>query len=274
MCQPLPEFRKHGFDNKFLPLTLDVLHTPAPSVLSIVNFIEQWSPHPIHSMKILDFGCGRGELVAELRRRGGRAFGVEQDPRFVASGELLAHSYKDEFPILSVVDRRGTSAFPDQYFDLVLSDQVFEHVANLDGVVGEISRVLRRGGVTCHHFPGRFRVSEPHFFLPIVHWLPKNRLRREAIKWMLAVGLSKQFFPEFGLDDRADIIFTYSVQETYYRSIREIEIVFSRNGLRPTFGSGMKAYVKSRIGSIPATLPLIPALVAATRMVLFSANKI
>lgn len=274
MDSQLPEFRKHGFDKKFVPLPTDVLVAPVPSVLRITKFIDDWAAMPISSMKILDLGCGRGELVAELRRRGARAFGIEQDVRFVESGALLARSYKDEFPILSVVDSAGTSVFPKDFFDLVVSDQVFEHVANLDRVVQEIARVLKPGGSTCHQFPARFRFTEPHYLLPIVHWLPKSRLRYTVIKAMLGVGFSRQFFPDFALDDRASIIFKYSVEETYYRPIREIEETFRRHGLQPTFNIGMKAYVQSRISRTASALPMASALIAMTRMVLFTATKI
>jgi len=51
-------------------------------------------------------------------------------------------------------------------FDVVISDQVFEHVFDYDLVLGEMRRVLRRGGVGLHIFPSRWRVIEAHVLVP------------------------------------------------------------------------------------------------------------
>jgi len=39
-------------------------------------------------------------------------------------------------------------SFPDNVFDIVLSNNVFEHIANVPKAVSEVARVLKRGGIT------------------------------------------------------------------------------------------------------------------------------
>lgn len=267
----LPEFRMHGFDRKFDSLPESVLAHPYPSAVRIVDLLKALVGDDLSSFTVLDVGCGRGELVAELRRLGARAFGIEIDPRFVDSGKLLEQHYSDSFPILSVIGSEGKSLFPDGFFDLVVSDQVLEHVANLRSVATEIGRVLRPGGLTCHQFPARFRIVEPHYRLAFTHWLPKGNIRREAIRLMLMAGFAKQFFPELDLADRIEIIFRYSVDETFYRPPREIDAAFRRAGMAPTT-EGIAAYARRRAGRLGG-LPRVANLIAGVRMMTFTARK-
>lgn len=131
-----------------------------------------------------------------MRKRGAQAYGIEIDGRFIECGKVLEALHQDEFPILSTVDATGKSIFPDRYFDIVLSDQVLEHVADLSSVTREIARVLRPNGITCHQFPAKFRITEPHYKLPFARWIPKGPVRRSVIELMLKSGLSEQFFPD------------------------------------------------------------------------------
>jgi 2-polyprenyl-3-methyl-5-hydroxy-6-metoxy-1,4-benzoquinol methylase len=144
----LPAFREHGYDNKFIPLRAEDFATPPQHVMQYVNFLKDWVAPSIADLTILDFGCGRGELVGWLRKHKARAFGVDIDNRFTKSGIILDSIYKDDLPILSTLKNNKDSIFPDDFFDIVISDQVLEHVANLADVTGEIHRVLRSGGVT------------------------------------------------------------------------------------------------------------------------------
>lgn len=269
----LPEFRKHGFDRKFLPLEEADFKPPPRHINQLLDFLSVLGGGSLSEMKILDLGCGRGELVGALRERGARAYGIEIDPRFVRSGAVLETLYTSDYPLLTTVDQCGKSIFPDGYFDIVVSDQVLEHVADLGSVTREISRVLKPKGFTCHQFPARLRIVEPHYRLPFVHWLPKNRLRRVAIKSLLSFGMSNEFFPQYGIDDRTSIIFKYSVEETFYRKLHEIESAFASEGLKSEFRRLMHAYVESRLRRrVPYFLP-VPELVSTFRMVMFCAQK-
>jgi 2-polyprenyl-6-hydroxyphenyl methylase/3-demethylubiquinone-9 3-methyltransferase len=145
MGTELPEFRLHGFDDKFKPLTEANLQASAHNE-QYIRFLTLWLGKPLKGLRVLDLGCGRGELTGALRARGARAFGIEVDERFVESGKILDVLFQDELPVLSTVDREGRSIFPSEFFDLVISDQVLEHVADLEAVTAEVARVLKPGG--------------------------------------------------------------------------------------------------------------------------------
>lgn len=111
---------------------------------------------------VLDLGCGMGETVRIYRERGFAAYGC--DFRF------------DEGPATATLAAAGAlRTIPDPYrlpfddaaFDLVISDQVLEHVHDYPATLAEIHRVLRPGGVSLHIFPSRYRLVEPHVLAPL-----------------------------------------------------------------------------------------------------------
>jgi 2-polyprenyl-3-methyl-5-hydroxy-6-metoxy-1,4-benzoquinol methylase len=95
----------------------------------------------VASGKVLDFGCGNGDLLRFLRGRGAAATGLELDePRIrnVLDPDLAAHValYPGGVPL----------PFADGSFDWVVSTEVIEHVPGIAGYVEEFARMLRPGG--------------------------------------------------------------------------------------------------------------------------------
>ena len=89
---------------------------------------------------VLEIGSGTGGLLHTLRNRGVRAQGVELREAFIAQ----ARAWYGNLPITPV---SGLALpFPDASFDVVMSFDVFEHIADSDGHLREVRRVLRPGG--------------------------------------------------------------------------------------------------------------------------------
>lgn len=93
------------------------------------------------SGKVLDFGCGNGDLLRFLRGRGAAATGLELDePRIrnALDPELAAYVllYPGGVPL----------PFADASFDWLVSTEVIEHVPGIADYVAEFARVLRPGG--------------------------------------------------------------------------------------------------------------------------------
>lgn len=126
--------------------------------------------------RVLDYGCGQGELVAELRRRGVDRYGTEvfyeggsyESPDLAALVDdgVIKHFRKHE-PV----------PFGDGTFDLIVSNQVLEHVSDLRVVVAELDRLLADGGWMYHHFPSREVIREGHIGIPLAHRLAPRRAR-------------------------------------------------------------------------------------------------
>jgi SAM-dependent methyltransferase len=116
--------------------------------------------------KIVDVGCGDGRLIKSLVGQGyANAVGTdilfhEKDPHGAAE-EL-----RSRFPFVLT---EGRLPFPDGSVDVVLSNQVFEHVSDKRAFLSEILRVLRRGGIALLVFPTSEAIVEHHVKLPYFH---------------------------------------------------------------------------------------------------------
>jgi SAM-dependent methyltransferase len=128
----------------------------------------------LEGRRVLDAGCGVGLYVAAFRRFTETAYGVDLDAEKVA--QAAGHS-----PYVQVASVEALP-FADGSFDLVLSHEVVEHVADDRAAAVEAVRVLRPGGRLVIYAPNRLYFFETHgvFWrdeyrlgnVPLINWLP------------------------------------------------------------------------------------------------------
>ena len=131
---------------------------------------------------LLEFGCGAGDTVAELRSAGFNIYGYDIIPRL----SEMAHKYSAFFSFMdqSQLATDGAACgvtnyhlkqdaqrlpFPDNSFDLIVSWQTLEHVANLEDSLAELARVLKPGGTAIHIYPPKNCFLERHYNVPLGH---------------------------------------------------------------------------------------------------------
>lgn len=129
--------------------------------------------------RLLDFGCGRGGLVAAALEQGFEAFGVD-----VAAWNLWTEGIAAPGRI-ALIPPDDRLPFRDASFDIVTSNVVFEHLAHPAPALAELARVLRPDGLLLTLFPAREMWFEPHLMAPLLHRLPRGS-RRERLS--LAIG--------------------------------------------------------------------------------------
>lgn len=99
-------------------------------------------------MTILDVGCGPGTITADLARwvEPGAVVGVDRSPAVLA--EATAAFPTREHPNLRFApgDVYGLE-FEDASFDVVFAHQILQHLTDPVAALGEMRRVLRRGGL-------------------------------------------------------------------------------------------------------------------------------
>lgn len=216
-------------------------------------------------MRILDWGCGRGRTVLWLRERGYAAYGAEVDARPIENGRPLARARGlDADRVLSVIDAQSRVPFEDGFFHLIISYQVFEHVRDLDAVAREMNRLLAPGGECFHVYGATWLVYEGHLLMPFVHWLPDNALRLWLIRFWVWLGIEAKLPAYEGLspEQRAQKFYRFTVEETHYRSMRNICAPFRRLGLEafpdtvhgPSVG---RHWLTRRLVDLPLLGPLL-----------------
>jgi SAM-dependent methyltransferase len=185
-------------------------------------------------VRVLDWGCGRGRTVFWLRDRGYDAYGVDIDARPVKNGrELARRRGLDAERVLTYLDAEGRAPYPDGFFHFLCSDQVIEHVRDIDAVAREMVRLLAPGGGGAHLYGATFLVFEGHMDMPFVHWLPKNKLRLWLIRLWVWLGIEAKLPAYQGLSrsERAEKFYAFSVGQTFYRTVGQVERAFRRAGL-------------------------------------------
>jgi SAM-dependent methyltransferase len=137
----------------------------------IVDFCQQKLRLP-ETAKCLDYGCGGGEVVGLARKEGLDFSGCD----LYYEGGDLSDRVAPELVDGGFVRRMTTDRIPwdDATFDVVVSNQVIEHVPDLERVLKELHRVLKPGGIVISLFPHREVWKEPHCGLPLLHRFQKN----------------------------------------------------------------------------------------------------
>lgn len=120
----------------------------APRVEQFAARVSDFCPR---AGSILDLGCGTGEIAAAIARRG---YGVTACD--IAEDMLqVARRRWARMPVGWLSLRQDWTALPfeDSSFDGIVASSVFEYLADLDGVVRELARVLRPGGILVFSVP-------------------------------------------------------------------------------------------------------------------------
>lgn len=111
---------------------------------------------------LLDIGTGGGFIASSFSQDGIKVSSVDVvDYRVEKSGYTFKVVTSELLP------------FSDNSFDVVISNQVIEHVADASLHLQEMKRVLKQDGIIYLASPNKFWLTNPHYKLPFISWLPR-----------------------------------------------------------------------------------------------------
>ena len=202
---------------------------------------------------ILDFGCGAGATVYSLRDQG-----------YV---DTVGYDVQDYLKLRNPQDRAsffiaepGVTKLPfsDNQFDLIISEQVFEHVMDQAGLFQELYRVMRPGGCALHVIPARYRPREGHIYVPFGNIFT----HRWYYKFWALMGIRNEFQQGCTADEVADRNAFYYVSSLNYVPSSLYKVVWKRLGYQhywvesENWLASQRSLIRS-IGSMSRALPII-----------------
>jgi len=154
--------------------------------------------------RVLDLGCGSGELLAHLRdHRQCSGYGIE-----IADANVLACTQRG-VNVIQLNLEEGLAMFEDRSFDVVLQLDTLQHLRNAERMLLETARVGRVGIVSFPnfaHWPNRLRIATGR--MPVTKALPYEwydtpniRVGTYADFEVLARKNGLQILDSFGIQD-------------------------------------------------------------------------
>lgn len=104
------------------------------------------------SERFLEIGCGRGDLLVQLARRGFEGVGVEISPEAFATATTAAAEFPRQLRVLDRLD-----AIDGQTFDLVMAFEVLEHVPDDRATLARWAQHIAPGGRLLLSVPAHMR---------------------------------------------------------------------------------------------------------------------
>jgi SAM-dependent methyltransferase len=141
----------------------------------IVELAKSEIPPPA---RLLDFGCGQGQAVTKALAAGYDAHGADLYAGIWEHYRTPASALKER---LHLMPAPGQLPFDDASFDVIITNQVFEHIENKQTAIAELARVLRPNGRLIAIFPTLDVIMEPHYEAPFVHRLRNGSLAQKRL---------------------------------------------------------------------------------------------
>jgi len=167
-------------------------------IFEINNLIQNEKINNELTYRILDFGCGNGVQTAFLAKKFFKSsvHGID----ILRNKKIKINNYN--YRIYNGINL----PYKNNYFDIIFSSNVLEHISNTDTIQSELKRILRKKGIIYH-------------FLPSVSWR----------FWTIMTGIVKYWYPD--LRPHGEISSSSLGEVFHFRKVFWIKI-FIRNGFK------------------------------------------
>lgn len=181
------------------------------------------SAHSTDPFRVLEIGSGDGRMLDFLRNKLSDRFELHGIDYSDTSSVSLSRDYDGIAYLHRLASPTTPYPFPDNYFDLVFSNQVLEHVETIDFLFSQLSRILKPSGISLHLYPSRRILIEPHCKIPFVHLLPNRRTQYLLVKMLYPI-FNPRSISSKSINLLSSDFAAYISIHTFYRTFQELRI--------------------------------------------------
>jgi len=171
--EALARHKAHLVDHPCLPMHFEYAVTANDRGRRAADRILHAAPFPSKRLRwlrrrprVLDIGCAYGGFLVAFAERGARVTGIEVDKRYL---DLAQVNLREQGVDAELVE--GDATYPKRWFrgrfDLLVANDVVEHVISLEGFLGNIRDWLAPGGVAYLEIPNG---AQPHYVIADGHY--------------------------------------------------------------------------------------------------------
>ena len=132
----------------------------------VLNIIQNYTA--VKNKTVLDVGCGEGGTAFVFSNHGAKVTAIDIQDNFKYGNQPI------QFKIMTAENL----LFDDEAFDIIIVQDVLEHLHQVQRVLSEIRRVLKKNGIFYISTPNRLSllnlISDPHWGLPFISLLPRK----------------------------------------------------------------------------------------------------
>jgi ubiquinone/menaquinone biosynthesis C-methylase UbiE len=216
---------------------------------------------------VLDVGCGRGEYLPGLLKLTPNALGID------TAANKLEDCWREhpELRQRTLLVSAEAMPFCSNQFDVVIVNEVLEHIPDQNGALREIWRVLKPSGKFLLFCPNRFYPFETHGllirgtlrkWLPFLHYLPARLGQKLAIE-----AVARNYWPNEAICLLEAHGFRVQRWDFVPQTFENI------SGAQPALIKAFQPLLRSSISGA-SKLPLIRAFVSVSTFLVASRNPV
>lgn len=142
----------------------------AKKILAVIkDFLEQRN-QSLDNKTCLDIGGSTGFVAKKLSPFARKITVIDIDRDALSFGRKYHPAKNISYRVADAM----RLPFKNNSFDIIVCNQVYEHVPNYFTLAKEIQRVLTDDGLCYFGAVNKFVLIEPHYNLPFLSWLPKK----------------------------------------------------------------------------------------------------